>query len=118
MNRKGSTLLSLGISVALIAAAIWFLYNHQFNFGYGNTGWVMPHHMISGGNGMGIIMIFFWVAVLAAIILLVSGAFSNRSEAGADRSEQHFDAMEILKQRYARGEINKDQFERMRHDLM
>ena len=73
MNRKASTLLSLGISIALIAGTIWFLFNHQNSFGYGNSTWIMPHHMTIGGGGMGIIMILFWVAVIAAIVMVVSG---------------------------------------------
>lgn len=117
MNRKGSTLLSLGISVALIAASILFLYNHHVNLGYGNTHWMMPHHMISNGYGMGIIVFLFWGAVLAATILIVSGALSNRHTSHPHHHEPHADSLEILKQRYARGEINKAQFESMRHEL-
>lgn len=118
MNTRGSTLLSLGISLALIAAGIWFLYNHHAGMGFGNTTyWTMPHHMIAGGYGMGIVMILFWVAVVAAIILLVSGALSGRSDSNRGNYERHDRSLEILKERYARGEIDKDQFKSMRHEL-
>ena len=119
MNTKTSTLISLGISVALIAAGIWFLYNHHNYFGYGDGDWIMPHHMMMGGGGMGIIMILFWVAVLTAVGLLVSGLISRRSSSDDTvRNESvDFSALEILKQRYASGEISKFEYENMRQDL-
>jgi len=117
MNRRGSTPLSLGISVALIAAGIWFLYNHHANLGFGNTHWMMPHHMLAGGYGMGIVMILFWVAVVSAIILMVSGALSSRHAYHPSHHEPQDTPLDILKQRYARGEINRDQFESMRQEL-
>lgn len=117
MNRKASTLLSLGISMALIAGAIWFLFNHQNSFGYGYGSWFMPHHMTIGGGGMGIIMILFWVAVIAAIVLVVSGIATDRRSTGSRDNWKSSDALEILKNRYARGEIDSEQYQAMKRDL-
>ena len=117
MNRKTSTLMSLGLSVALIAGTMWFLYNHHNNFGYGNGRWIMPHHMTTGGGGMGIIMILFWVALIAAIALVVSGVISGKNFSNSPGNRRHPDAMEILKHRYAKGEIDKTQYESMKRDL-
>ncbi|BBO90297.1 SHOCT domain-containing protein [Desulfosarcina ovata] len=121
MNRKTSTLMSLGISVALIAGAIWFLYDQHRSFGYG--GWYMPHQtMMGGGHGggyMGIFMILFWVVVIAAIALVVSGAISGRSSSPSERPPVLPNALEVLKRRYASGEItwgeleDKDKFNRL-----
>lgn len=119
MNRKTSTLISLGISVALIAAGIWFLDNHYNYFGYGDGDWIMPHHMMMGGGGMGIIMILFWVVVLIAVGLLVSGLMTRRtsSDDTVRKGSVGASALEILKQRYASGEITKLEYENMRRDL-
>lgn len=119
MNRKTSTLISLGISVALIAAGILFLYNHYHYFDYGDGGWIMPHHMMMGGGGMGIIMILFWVAVLTAVGLLISGLIARRSSSGDTVRHESVDAraLEILKRRYASGEISKIEYKNMRQDL-
>jgi len=117
MNRKVSTLLSLGISIALIAGAIWFLFNHQNSFGYGYGRWMMPHHMALGGGGMGIIMILFWVAVVAAIVLVVSGIATGRRSPGSRDNEKSSNALEILKSRYARGEIDRVQYQAMKREL-
>jgi putative membrane protein len=114
MNRKTTTLLSLGISVALIAAGIWFLYNSHNRFGYGNGRWAMPYHMMAGGGGgMGIVMVLFWLCVLSAVALMISGVISNHQSSTSAGSN----ALEILRQRYARGEIDKIQFEEMQRDL-
>jgi putative membrane protein len=118
MNRKVSLLMSLGISLALIAAGIWFLYSHHSRFVFGDGRWIMPHHTMIGGSGMGIIMIVFWVVVITAIVLAVSGMISNRQ--APSRREGDFgssDALEILRRRYARGEIDKQQYETMLRDL-
>ena len=120
MNRKVSTLLSVGISIALIVGAIWFLFYHQNSFSYGNGHWIMPHHMTIGGGGMGLIMILFWVAVIAAIAIVISGIFSGRSDRPFRDRPSHPnqpDALEILKARYAKGEIDKAQYQSMKQEL-
>jgi putative membrane protein len=117
MDRKTSTLLSLGISIALIAAGIWVLCNHQNSLGYGGGRWIMPNHFMMRGGGLGIVMILFWVAVLAAIGLVISGIISNRRPWHNPDNEVLTDPVEILKQRYARGEIDKSHFEAMKHEL-
>ncbi len=63
---------------------------------------------------MGIIMIIFWSMVILAVILLATGAVTNRrpSNNNADGA-----AREILDQRYARGEIDHGQYEVMKRNL-
>ena len=117
MNRKASTLMSLGISMALIAAGIWFLYNRHYRYGYGDSDWIMPHHFMIGGGGMGIIMIIFWVVVIAAIALAVSSVISNRRPTHGREDDISSNALEILNQRYARGEIDKHQYDAIRRDI-
>ena len=82
-----------------------------YNFGFG--GWF----------GM-LFMTFFWVAIIVLAIWLVSKLFSGRagmgivpSNAPTQLTQPPPTADEILKQRYARGEITKEQFEEMRRNL-
>ena len=110
MERKTSTLLSVGISAALVAAAIWFLYDHH-NDMWSAGSWRMPHGMMGGGGGMGILMILFWGVVIIALIVLISAVLSGRGTSASD------EALEILRKRYARGEIDKDRFDAMLRDL-
>lgn len=113
MNRKTSTFLSIGISAALVAGAIWFLFNHHRNM-WATSSWQqqMPHGMMIGGGGMGVLMILFWVVVIIALVLLVSAVFSGRSTSSHAES-----ALEILERRYARVEIDKVRYDAMRRDL-
>lgn len=114
MKRKAGTLLSLGISIALLAGAIWFLFNFHTLLGYGQGRWIIPHEMMRGGSGMGIIMILLWLAVIGAIALVISGAISGNPSSGNQRPP---DAMEILKRRYAKGEIDKELYQAMKREL-
>jgi len=68
------------------------------------------HYMWGGGWWISIIL---WVAIILVVIWGVRAIFMN----SAKRSDQP-SAMEILKRRYASGEISKDEFDRMKKDLM
>ncbi|MCC6179221.1 MAG: SHOCT domain-containing protein [Chloroflexi bacterium] len=64
-------------------------------------------------------MVAFWGAVIVGIILLAR-AFAGRSGRAEDsaRSGRTEDsAIEILRRRYAAGEISREQYEAMRADL-
>jgi putative membrane protein len=115
MNRKTSILLSLGVSAVLIAAAIWLLYRHSAGMGFGNERWGMGYHHMIGG-GMGIVMMIFWIVLIGAFILLVSGAINGIRTSQQNDGEIQM-PLEILKQRYARGEIDKAEYEDKRRNL-
>ncbi len=63
---------------------------------------------------------FFSLLVLVGIVLVVvwllsGGVDLNRRRPGAGGEQDT--PLDILKKRYARGEINRDQFEQMKRDL-
>lgn len=68
-----------------------------------------------GGFGMGFGWIF-WILILAAIIWAII-RFSSQSPRRSGPSQQSEDALEILKKRYARGEIGKEEFEEKKKTL-
>ena len=55
-------------------------------------------------------MILVWVLVIAGVVALIKWLGSSSTQRGAT-------PLEILKTRYARGEINKKEYERMRREL-
>ena len=70
------------------------------------------HMMWGGGHGWwgGFGMILFWGLIIAVAVFFFRMLTSNRL--GETR-----DAMEILKERYARGEIDEDEFRRRKQEL-
>jgi putative membrane protein len=65
----------------------------------------------AGGLVMMLMMLVFWGLVIAGLVLGV------RWLAGQGRGEGRDEALEILRQRYARGEIDKQEFETRKRDL-
>jgi len=78
----------------------------------------MGNQMMYGLYGGGMWMFFhflFWLLVVIGVILLIVWAVRRTS-----RQEHRWDeetALDILKKRYARGEINKEEYETMKKDL-
>ena len=63
------------------------------------------------GLGMMLFMFVFWALVITAIVLGVRWLVRQGRPEGSDS------ALDILRQRYARGEINREEFEAKRKDL-
>jgi len=77
-------------------------------YGYGwDGGWL--------GMGIGMIgMLLFWVLIILGIVVLVKWLARSLSSAGAPPAKT---ALDIVKERYARGEIDKEEFEQKKRDL-
>jgi putative membrane protein len=114
MNRNSSAFFVIGIAAAMIAAGIWYLYDHHIGMFYGAGRGLIGPGMMAGG-GMGIVMILFWIILLVALVLVVSGAASGFRNRG--NTTDASDPLEILRRRYAKGEIDKAEYETKRHDL-
>ena len=70
-----------------------------WNWGWMVGGWIM--------------MLLFWAVIIAGIVVLVR-ALSRPSVSAQPGPDS---ALEILRRRYAAGEISKEQFEEMKHTL-
>jgi putative membrane protein len=104
----------LGLALASCLSILTIAYAHGPDEGYGMGPWMM------WGHGMGwffpIIMLAFWIAVIIGIFFLVRWAISSANKDHGYKSQES--ALDILKKRYARGEINKEEFEERKKDLL
>jgi putative membrane protein len=79
-------------------------------FGPGNCGW-------GGGGPATILMIVFWVVVVGLIIFALTRMGRHGYHGHHWNSTANLDALEIAKERYARGEINEKEFEEIKKNL-
>lgn len=59
---------------------------------------------------MGFGMSLFWILLIIGVVLLVKSSRNSRNSSGKT-------ALDILKERYARGEIDKAEFDQKKNDL-
>jgi len=86
----------------------WFLVQ------YGWRDYGMGPGMMWGGWGFGwILMIIFWGLIVVGLIFLIRWLVGTAKITRVEES-----ALDILKKRYARGEINKEEFEQKKKDLL
>jgi uncharacterized membrane protein len=88
---------------------------YRSGFGGGTIGY--PYGGMMGYDMMGYgawswINLLLWILVFIALILVIIWLYRNVTGAGRSVS-----AAEIVKQRYAKGEISKKQYEEMKKDL-
>src|SRR2546429_9736324 len=99
---SGLVLVLLAPSFALAQERIW------------EWQWSMHPMMFMWGAGglvMMLMMLVFWGLLIAGLVL------GLRWLVGQGRSAGHDQALEILRQRYARGEIDKQELETRKRDL-
>ena len=75
---------------------------HGFGFGFG------------GFFGM----ILIWVLLIVGSIWLIKVLFSGGDTKSSNRIEKVEDPIDILNRRYARGELNREEFELLKSDLV
>lgn len=91
--------------------------------------WGPDNHMGAAGWVGMVFMILFWIAVVVAIAYFIRYLFSRPSAGewrqppqpgrpgGAD-APQKPGALQILEERYAKGEIDREEFMQRRNDLL
>lgn len=77
------------------------MHHRMWDFGF------MPAH----GFGW-VFMILFWIIVLVLLVFLLRSLFGAKD---SDSSKK--DALALLNERYARGEIDKATYDRMKDDI-
>ena len=75
----------------------------------------MMHDYYGWGMGYGfgwVFTILFWVLIILGVVYLVKVIAAGSKSDGKGET-----ALDILNKRYARGEITKEEFERMKGDI-
>jgi putative membrane protein len=62
-------------------------------------------------------MVFFWGAIIALVVWAISRLTADRERSGGQWRSEGRSPLDIAKERYARGEITREQFEQLREDL-
>jgi putative membrane protein len=85
------------------------------------SGWHMGRWMM-GGWGTGwfgmIFMIIFWGLIIFGLVALIRWLIQNTSSKGHSGIGTGSKAMDILKERFAKGEISRNDFDSMKKNLL
>src|SRR3989338_1281375 len=99
----------MSLSVGCLMPGVLFAQQRPYEWGWEHPmGWMWG----AWGIGMGLLMLLFWGAVIVGIVVGI------RWLIGQGKVSQSDTALDILRQRYARGEINKEEFEAKKRDLL
>jgi putative membrane protein len=104
----GGIIVAILIIVPMVSGAIW---------GWQGDSWGMmgPGMM---GFGWEWFMPIFWILFLGLLIWGVVALVRGTSRSSGADSGSPDSALEILKRRYARGEINREEFDEKKKDLV
>ncbi len=121
MGKNTKTGLIIGgivLAIFVILPITWGLVIGHEDFEYE----MMEHGMMGpwmmGGFGFGWFIPIVWIFILGLIIWAVITLTKSAGGTESQGSVKQLSALEILKDRYARGEISKEEFEDKRKDLI
>lgn len=117
---KPTKILLLNLWASLWLFAMLLPWNQALAQQRDYSGWGMGPGMM-GNWGMGwfgmIFIMIFWVLVIVGLVFLIKWLIQTTSS-GKTAEQTGSRAVEILKERYARGEIDKAEFESKKKDLL
>lgn len=84
---------------------------------HGEEGIIMMEPMLHGPYGGWMFFHFlFWILIIIGVVLLI--VWLVRQPGRYDRGHGEESPLDILRKRYVRGEISKEEFEKMKKDIL
>jgi putative membrane protein len=111
VNKHFKTALIIGGIVLGALIVLGLVLGPMFGGWFGGWGMMGPG-MMGGFSGMGL-MLLVWIVVLGLIIWAILSAVRHPVESSSSVDS----AMNVLKSRYAHGEINKEEYEQKKKNL-
>ncbi|MBF8268008.1 MAG: hypothetical protein HW388_1516 [Dehalococcoidia bacterium] len=115
MKQNTRTALVIGgvaIAILLGVSLLW-----GGSSGWQGGGWGMMGPGMMGGFGMGFGVVFM-VLVMWAMMAMMGGGMQHGGYDHDSHSDRPDSALEVLKRRYARGDIGKEEYEEKKRDLV
>lgn len=116
MDKNVKTALIIGSTILGVIIILTIIFGAISGWQYGGWGMMGPGMM--GGFGWMWLMPVFGIVFLGLIIWAIVAAVRSSSESRGSDSSKADSALEVLKKRYARGEINKEEYEEKKKDLV
>lgn len=101
----------LEICLAIIAGLLVSCTGESYSGSPGRGGW--NHMMGYGGNGG----IFMWIIFIVIAVVIIYFVINRSKTTGNLKNSIGESPTEILKKRYAKGEITKEEFDRLRREI-
>ena len=119
-NQRGALIIGGGIVIALVVLFVLISFNWTW-LGQGE-GFNMMGHGMMGGFGSMLFMPVLGIIIFGLVIWAMLAAFHKSGDSNetnhSDRSSYKEDSsIDILNKRYARGEIDKEEYEAKKKDL-
>ena len=116
MNKNVKTALIIGGTILGVIIILPLVFGAISGWQYGGWGMMGPGMM--GGFGWMWLIPVFWIVFLGLIIWAIVALVRSSSESRGSDSSKADSALELLKKRYARGEIDKQEYEEKKKDLV
>lgn len=115
-NRGGKTLAGIPALTGLVILFSTPAFAHSGGFGDWHMGRWVPGGGGTGGLGM-IFMLLFWGLIIAAVVLAVRWLADHNGGVRTSCAGAESRALDILKERFAKGEISRAEFESMKAEI-
>ncbi len=115
MNQSQKTALIIGISVVVVL--LFIVMGFSILWGLRGGGFSMMGPGMMGGYGSMFFIPILFIIFLGLIVWAVVAALQKTNSGTGISARTSDEALEILKRRYAQGEIDKEEYETKKKDL-